>query len=179
MDKPSSTDATLLVWLLIAAVVLWLATPMVVTQLYVPPTNAGEFGDLYGSINSLFSGLAFAGIFYTILQQQRQLSLQRDELSMQREELRLQREEMAASRGELKRQVDVQRVMLQASIAQISVAGMNAAIEAAKLRAQGAGMAMRDQNAAEIEEIGATLMDLAVGLNKDSEKLESSSTTDR
>ncbi len=42
--------------------------------------NAGVFGDSFGVLNSLFSGLAFAGVIITIL-------LQRDELRLQREEL--------------------------------------------------------------------------------------------
>lgn len=40
----------------------------------------GEFGDKFGVINSLFSGLAFAGIIITILLQSRELKLQREEL---------------------------------------------------------------------------------------------------
>jgi|JI9StandDraft_1071089.scaffolds.fasta_scaffold50876_4 hypothetical protein len=50
----------------------------------------GIFGDMFGAVNSLFSGFALAGIIYTIL-------LQREELSLQREELRLTRDEMKRS----------------------------------------------------------------------------------
>lgn len=32
--------------------------------------NRGTFGDMFGAINSLFSGLAFAGVVYAILLQQ-------------------------------------------------------------------------------------------------------------
>ncbi len=53
----------------------------------------GQLGDSFGSLNALFSGLALAGIIFTIL-------LQRRELSMQREELKLQRNEMIATRKE-------------------------------------------------------------------------------
>lgn len=45
----------------------------------------GTFGDQFGAINSLFSGLALAGIIITILLQSRELSLQRKELSQTRE----------------------------------------------------------------------------------------------
>ncbi len=48
--------------------------------------NRGTFGDMFGAINALFSGLAFAGIIFTIL-------LQRNELELQREELRETRQE--------------------------------------------------------------------------------------
>ena len=40
----------------------------------------GQFGDTYGAINALFSGLAFAGVIATVLLQRRELKLQRDEL---------------------------------------------------------------------------------------------------
>ncbi len=44
------------------------------------PTIRGTFGDMFGAVNALFSGLAFAGIILTIY-------MQRDELSLQRKEL--------------------------------------------------------------------------------------------
>jgi len=50
-------------------------------------TERGTFGDMFGGINSLFSGLAFAGIILTILLQRKELSLQRQELVHTREEL--------------------------------------------------------------------------------------------
>lgn len=55
---------------------------------FIPSTNdRGLFGDKFGAVNALFSGLAFAGLIYTII-------LQKDELSLQREELKQTREEM-------------------------------------------------------------------------------------
>ncbi len=57
----------------------------------------GTFGDQFGAVNALFSGLAFVGVIYAILLQSTQLKLQRKELELQREELRLQREELARS----------------------------------------------------------------------------------
>lgn len=57
----------------------------------VAPTSGGEspaqarglFGDKFGSINALFSGLAFAGIILTLLLQRRELSESRREVSHQ------------------------------------------------------------------------------------------------
>jgi Putative phage abortive infection protein len=58
----------------------------------------GTFGDMFGGVNALFSGLALAGIIYTIFLQKKELGLQRKELrdtrkefSTQNETLRLQR----------------------------------------------------------------------------------------
>lgn len=50
-------------------------------------SKSGVFGDTFGAINSLFSGLAFAGLLYTIFLQSRELKLQREELALTREQL--------------------------------------------------------------------------------------------
>jgi uncharacterized membrane protein len=49
--------------------------------------DRGQFGDLFGGVNALFTGLAFAGVIYTILLQSNELELQREELRLTREEL--------------------------------------------------------------------------------------------
>lgn len=51
------------------------------------PTR-GQFGDVFGSVNAAFSGLAFAGLIYAILLQREDLELQRRELELTREELK-------------------------------------------------------------------------------------------
>lgn len=94
LSNPSVSGVLLLV---AAVVVLWLATPFVTSSLYKPPTDAGPFGDLFGSINALFSGLAFAGLIYAILLQRRELELQRLELQATREEMKLARSEAERS----------------------------------------------------------------------------------
>lgn len=48
--------------------------------------DLGVYGDKFGAVNALFSGLAFAGIIFTII-------LQRNELKLQREESRESRKE--------------------------------------------------------------------------------------
>ena len=52
---------------------------------FVP--ERGTFGDMFGAVNSLFSGLAFAGVVYAILMQRKELELQRAELSLLKDEL--------------------------------------------------------------------------------------------
>ena len=44
----------------------------------------GTFGDMFGALNALFSALAFACVFYTLLLQRRDLELQRVELQQSR-----------------------------------------------------------------------------------------------
>lgn len=52
--------------------------------------KAGVFGDSFGVLTSLFSGLAFAGIIITIFLQGEELKLQREELKKTREEFQMQ-----------------------------------------------------------------------------------------
>lgn len=124
-----------LLLLLVAVVLVWLAAPIVLSYAIPELSARGQFGDLFGSVNALFSGLAFAGIVWSLWVQQQQLQVQREELQAQREELRLQREEMAASRAELARQADVQFALFKATSAQVTVASVQAEIEAIKLEA--------------------------------------------
>lgn len=56
--------------------------------------DRGTFGDMFGAVNSLFSGLAFSGIIITILLQRQELAFQREELAHTREEIRGQKEQM-------------------------------------------------------------------------------------
>lgn len=63
---------------------------------------------MFGAVNALFSGLAFAGIIYTILPQRR--------------ELELQREELRATRTELARSASAQEKSEQALQAQVEAA---------------------------------------------------------
>lgn len=63
-------------------------------------SDRGTFGDMFGAVNSLFSGLAFAGVIYAIL-------LQREELKLQRKELELTREELARSANAQKKSSEI------------------------------------------------------------------------
>lgn len=48
-------------------------------------TERGQFGDSFGVLNSLFTGLGFGGLVVTLLIQQRQLRHQESEIKLQRE----------------------------------------------------------------------------------------------
>ena len=56
--------------------------------------NPGIFGDMFGSVNALFSGFALLGIILTIYLQTRELELQRIELEETREVIKDQKQEM-------------------------------------------------------------------------------------
>jgi hypothetical protein len=63
-------------------------------------SERGQFGDMFGAVNALFSGLAFAGIIITILLQREELSLQRSELQLTRSEFSQQNETLRSQRFE-------------------------------------------------------------------------------
>ena len=122
---------------LVAVVFLfWVGAPFILWLTLPDLASRGQFGDLFGAVNALFSGLAFVGLFWALRVQQEQLIVQREELKLQREELRLQREEMTASRQELARQVQAQLALVLATTAQVTVASVQAEIEALKLEAE-------------------------------------------
>ena len=70
----------------------------------------GTFGDQFGAVNALFSGLAFAGLIYTIILQRHDLKLQRRDLKLQREELALTRKEMEEQTAEYEKQNETLRI---------------------------------------------------------------------
>lgn len=59
-----------------------------------------DFNEMFTALTAWFSGLAFAGIIFTILQQKEELELQRDELSLTRGELKIQNETLKKQRFE-------------------------------------------------------------------------------
>lgn len=71
---------------------------------YITEANRGTFGDKFGAVNALFSGLAFAGLIITLLYQKEELKLQREELAQTREELNGQKQEFEIQNQTLKRQ---------------------------------------------------------------------------
>lgn len=77
----------------IVLVAISIVFPFVVNYFFSDWGKSGTFGDTFGALNALFSGLAFAGVIVTIL-------IQRSELKNQRTELQLQRTEMQETRKE-------------------------------------------------------------------------------
>lgn len=118
-----------LIFLLLAVVAIWLLSWALIWLFFSELQERGQFGDLFGSVNALFSGLAFGALIYTILQQQRMLELQQQQLHDQREDLRRQRDEARSTREELRSQVEAQRALYRATAAQVRVASITAQIQ--------------------------------------------------
>lgn len=94
MQKAPSPDETTtkpdLGFVAIASVTILTIQAMAFALIYLSFdqwAERGQFGDMFGVVNSLFSGLAFAGIIYTVHLQRKELGLQRQELSLTRAEL--------------------------------------------------------------------------------------------
>lgn len=97
-DKKNKKDHFKLLFWIIAVIVVAL---IIILWLWNYTEEwKGEFGDKFGVINSLFSGLAFAGIIITILLQSRELKLQREELEDTREVFESQLELMKRQQNE-------------------------------------------------------------------------------
>src|SRR5687767_14281913 len=65
----------------------WVVYQLWIQHQYETMEARGQHGDMFGGLNALFSGLAFAGLIYTVLLQREELSLQRRELELTRQEL--------------------------------------------------------------------------------------------
>lgn len=72
--------------------------------LLVGEKERGTFGDMFGAVNALFSGLAFVGLILAILLQSEELKLQRRELESTRTELRGQKEQLELQNTTLRKQ---------------------------------------------------------------------------
>lgn len=108
-DKQNNkeTKSRLWIWIVVAigvVLVLWGLNWCGVSEFINEPTKQGTFGDMFGAVNALFSGLAFAGLIITLLYQREELKLQREELQETRKELKGQREEFEEQNKTMKRQ---------------------------------------------------------------------------
>lgn len=94
-EDNNSSDNFLTIFLIIAVVLLIVTFifPFAINRYFSDWSISGTFGDTFGALNALFSGLAFTGVIVTIL-------IQRTELKNQRTELQLQRIEMQETRKE-------------------------------------------------------------------------------
>jgi hypothetical protein len=119
----ASHEPSKLGWLVagtVIVVVFWLATPTIMSLSAnlgggkLP--ERGQFGDQYGSVNALFTGLALLGLLYSGFQNQSALRQNSEALSISREELENTRKELRAAQEGLEEQrklTDAQNSRLQ------------------------------------------------------------------
>lgn len=73
-------------WLILSfAVIFWFVLVMEWFPWWATKNQGGQFGDSFGVVNALFSGLAFAGVIFAILLQKKELELQRVAITGEKE----------------------------------------------------------------------------------------------
>lgn len=82
----------------IVVILLWTVNLLFLYKL--DSTERGTFGDMFGAVNSLFTGLSFAGIIYAMYLQNKELSLQRRELKDTRSVMKEQSDTMKLQTAE-------------------------------------------------------------------------------
>ena len=87
-------------------IVLWWSVGVLLPGSWLVSSSEerARFGDAFGAVNALFSGLAFAGLIWAILLQRQELEYQREELISTRGELAAQRAQMEVQNETLRRQ---------------------------------------------------------------------------
>ena len=85
-------------------IIIWTISFLALNITYSSLDDKTRFGDIFGAINTLFSGLAFAGIIFTIQLQRKDLKLQREDLKMTRMELQRSASAQEKSENALKEQ---------------------------------------------------------------------------
>ena len=99
-----------IVWMMFGGVILLFLLNFSMIFYIDGENTRGTFGDQFGAVNALFSGLAFTGLIYTIILQRRDLEIQRHDLKLQREEIALNRKEMEEQTAEFEKQNDTLKI---------------------------------------------------------------------
>ncbi len=76
----NTSRISLLRWLVILVFCVWTLAGTLIITVLPSWSDRGQFGDLFGAVNALFSGLAFAGLFYTVYLQREELALMREQI---------------------------------------------------------------------------------------------------
>lgn len=58
-----------MMWACIVVLLIMVVVYIVISCSFSDMAKRGQFGDMFGTLNALFSGLAFAGLIITIRQQ--------------------------------------------------------------------------------------------------------------
>lgn len=99
-----------IVWLMFSGVIVLFLLNFSMIFFVAGENTRGTFGDQFGAVNALFSGLAFTGLIYTIILQRRDLEIQRRDLKLQREEIALNRKEMEEQTAEFEKQNETLKI---------------------------------------------------------------------
>lgn len=107
LDADETNAPTPIRWLGYTALlisVMWGGSGYLIYKGFEQAGDRGTFGDMFGAINALFSGLAFSVLIYTMILQRIELKLQREELRSTRAELAGQKEQMELQNNTMRSQ---------------------------------------------------------------------------
>ena len=93
-----------LIALLLLVTVVWGLYGFFVYIGFEDYSTRGQSGDMFGGITALFSGLAFAGLIYTLFIQKKELQYQREELSRLVDEQSQTKEHLETQAQQMKQQ---------------------------------------------------------------------------
>lgn len=99
----TSNQTIIFLFISLCIIVVWWYLPQLSLLSSIPEIE-------YNALNTLFSGLAFAGVIFTVLLQKKELQLQREELSNTREELRRAADAQQKSEEALKIQAESMKI---------------------------------------------------------------------
>jgi hypothetical protein len=96
----------ILIKLIFLVVLIWALSAWLIMFFVSEWSERGTFGDLFGAVNALFSGLAFAVLIYTIILQREEIKENRREIVLNRKELQKSGKIQLKSQEVLIRQVE-------------------------------------------------------------------------
>jgi len=86
-------------------IIIWLLSGIGIYYFTTNWSDRGTIGDMFGAVNALFSGLAFAALIYTIILQREEIQSNRSEIKLNRKELKRSVTAQDSSQQALKEQV--------------------------------------------------------------------------
>lgn len=116
------TSTAILIFVLGVVIFIWIFVPEYLNKEYSDIEQRGAFGDSFGAVNALFTGLAFAGLLFTIFLQQREIKLQREDFFEQLEEMKLSRGESTKLAIIQSKQISLGMADLKMKILEVEIA---------------------------------------------------------
>lgn len=121
---------------------IWMAYIGLNQKIFGSLNKAGTAGDSFGGLTALFSGLAFAGLIFTLLVQRRELELQRTELGLLVEAQDQTTEQLQSTAEQVRKQSDfIERQIFESNFFQM-LRSFNSFLETIE-RMEGAGQRLR------------------------------------
>lgn len=142
-----------LIFLIVLIILLWILSTFILFKVLSPMSERGAFGDMFGAINSLFSGGALAGVVYAIFLQKNELRLQRNELELTREELKRSAKAQEKSEQALRKQVQSLEKTAELNGLSSILEYQGSELVAARSGTSGVDTAQRDKARAKAEEV--------------------------